>query len=155
MAGEWKKGTATFYNSYPPCCQGEPNYDPKASTNECNEYSGCKYKGAFAGVKGKLSFDEVKNRNIVAFYDDHNQAGKNGGEWWNKNVRGRKIEIRHPTTGKTMVVEALDTCGNGDCGGCCSKNSKKGGGYLLDLEWYTSERFFGKPQNGPLEWRWA
>jgi hypothetical protein len=27
----------------------------------------------------------------------------------------------------------VDTCGNSDCGGCCTKNAK--GGYLVDMEY--------------------
>ncbi len=35
------KGTAqlTNYNSYAPCCPKNPNYDPKASKEECDDYS--------------------------------------------------------------------------------------------------------------------
>ena len=158
--GAWKKGYATYYNSYPACCKDSPTYSSSASKSECSDYSGCKYMGQFAGVKGKLSHDEVKQRNIVAFYDDHHQSGtgKEPQAWWNKNAKGKKIEIKNPSSGKTMVVEVLDTCGNHDCpknGGCCHNNSQKGDGYLLDLEGYTSERFWGKQQNGELQWRWV
>jgi len=116
--------------------------------------------GQFAGVKGKLSYDDVKKRNIVAFYDDHHQNGTGKGpqDWWNKNAKGKKIEIKNPSSGKTLVVDVLDTCGNHDCpenGGCCHRNSSKGGGYLLDLEGFTSQRFWGKQQNGKLQWRWV
>lgn len=155
--GSWKKGYATWYNSYPACCKDSPNYDPKASTSECSHYSGCKYMGKFAGYKGTMSYADVKKKNIVAFYDDHHQNGskKSASSWWNANAKNKSIQIKNPSTGKIMDVEVLDTCGNHDCNNCCSKNSKKGGGYLLDLEGNTATRFWGSQKNGELEWRWV
>ena len=35
----------TWYESYPRCCKDSPNYDPKAPTDECTKYDGCKWKG--------------------------------------------------------------------------------------------------------------
>lgn len=154
-SGSWKRGYATWYNSYPACCKKSPIYDKKASKSECKDYSGCKYMGKFAGYKGTMPHSEVKKRNIVAFYDDAHQSGKGAMSWWRKNAKGKKIEIRHPSSGKTMVADVLDTCGNHDCNNCCSRNSKKGGGYLLDLEGYTAKRFWGSQKNGTLEWRWV
>ena len=154
-SGSWKDGYATWYNSYPACCKDSPTYSKSASKSECSDYSGCKYMGKFAGYNGKMQHDEVKRRNIVAFYDDANQKGKGAMSWWNEHAKNKKIEIRNPSSGKTMVVEVLDTCGNHDCNNCCSKNSQKGGGYLLDLEGYTATRFWGEQKNGKLQWRWA
>lgn len=155
--GEWNTGYATWYNSYPACCKDSPTYDKNADTKECTQYSGCKYMGRFAGYKGQMSHSDVKNTNIVAFYDDAHQGGskKEASSWWNANAKNKEIEIRHPASGKIMKVKVMDTCGNHDCGGCCSRNAKKGGGYLLDLEGYTATRFWGSQKNGTLEWRWV
>ena len=49
----------TYYNSYPFCCPKSPNYDPNAPTDECDDYSGCKYMGDFAAI-GHKSIDYVK-----------------------------------------------------------------------------------------------
>ena len=160
--GEWKQAYATYYYSYPPCCPKAPNYDPKAPKDECDDYSGCKYMGQFAGIDGKLSIDAVKVRNIAAFFDDsHQRTETDKQKWWTANVKGKKIEIRNGTTGKPIIVELLDTCGNYDCKGegkygCCSQNALKGGGILIDLEYNTAKRFWGaKPRNGKIQWRWA
>lgn len=156
-SGDWKKGYATWYNSYPKCCKDSPSYDSSASKSECDDYSGCKYMGKFAGYKGTMSYNDVKKKNIVAFYDDHHQNGskKDANSWWNAHAKNKSIQIRNPDSGKIMDVDVLDTCGNHDCNNCCSKNSKKGGGYLLDLEGHTAERFWGSQKNGELEWRWT
>ena len=54
------QGTAsfTYYDSYPACCPDNPNYNPKAPTGECDDYSGCKYSGDFAAI-GHKSFSYV------------------------------------------------------------------------------------------------
>lgn len=153
-SGGWQSANATYYTSYPACCKNAPNYDPKASKTECTQYSGCDYMGQFAGVNGKLSYSQVRSKNIVAFYSDANQ--KSGGmSWWNKNVKGRKLYVRNPKTGKTLLVEALDTCGNSDCNGCCSKSSR--GGTLIDFEENTAKRFYGGKIQGEarVQWKWA
>jgi hypothetical protein len=49
----------TFYSSYPTCCRNSPNYDSRASTEECADYSGCTYLGDFAAI-GTQSFDYVR-----------------------------------------------------------------------------------------------
>jgi hypothetical protein len=152
----WKKAAATHYTSYAACCKKNPNYDPKASTVECDQYSACSYPGLFIGVDCKVPIDNVKNTNIAAFYDDANQKTDNM-NWWRENVKGKQLYIRNPATKRVMLVYALDTCGNKDCGGCCSKNSKKGGGFLIDLEENTAKRFYdGKVQDESIiEWKWA
>jgi hypothetical protein len=50
----------TWYTSYPKCCKDQPNYDPKAPTQECTQYSGCVYAGIFAAV-GKRDFSFVES----------------------------------------------------------------------------------------------
>ena len=59
----------TWYSSYAFCCPDNPNYDPKASKEECDDYSACEYAGDFAAI-GHKSFDYVKSNNLVAFYDN-------------------------------------------------------------------------------------
>jgi hypothetical protein len=161
-SGEWKGAYATYYESYPPCCKKSPNYDPSADKTECTRYSGCEYAGQFAGVSGKLSYDQVKTRNIISFYDATNQskgacAQKNKEcPWWNQNAKNKKLFIRNPATGKELEVEALDTCNDADCGGCCTKNAKLNGGTLIDIEHNTALRFWGgKLKNGKIQWRWS
>jgi hypothetical protein len=147
--GGWNKAYATHYTSYPACCPQGPNYDPSAPKGECKNYSGCKYMGKFAGVKGTLKLEEVRDRNIVAFFK---KGDKNA---W-KRVKGKKLRVRNPNNGNTLEVEALDTCGDNDCNGCCSKNASKGGGVLIDFESHTAQRFWGgKPRNGVIEWQYV
>jgi hypothetical protein len=146
--GGWNKAYATHYTSYPACCPQGPNYDPSAPKGECKNYSGCKYMGKFAGVQGTLRYEEVQNRNIVAFF-------KKGDKKAWKRIKGKKLRVRNPENGNTLEVEALDTCGDKDCNGCCSKNASKGGGVLIDFESHTARRFWGgKPRNGVIEWQY-
>jgi hypothetical protein len=49
----------TFYQIYPKCCVGYPNYDPTASTIECTDYSGCVHPGKFNAI-GQRSLDFVQ-----------------------------------------------------------------------------------------------
>lgn len=160
--GEWKDAYATYYTSYPACCPKSPNYSSSANKSECDDYSGCEYLGKFAGVSGKLSFEEVKTKNIVSFFDAANQGkgacAKKNKEcpWWNQHAKNKKLEIRNPATKKRIVVEALDTCNNADCSSCCTKNAKKGEGTLIDIEEWTAKRFWGgAPRNGKIQWRWV
>jgi len=152
----WQNALATSYASYPACCPNSPTYDRNADKSECDDFSGCQYLGTFAGANHVFSLNEVKSTNIVAFYDDRNQ--KNDGEdspWWKKNIAGKKLQVRNPANGQQLVVTALDTCGNDDCDGCCTTNSK--GGILLDFEFYTCQRLFGPNSDcdGPVQWQWA
>lgn len=147
--GGWKKATATFYNSYPACCEGSPTYKPGASRTECDEFSGCTYMGQFAAL-GKKDYDWVRNNNITAFFE----VGQSDATWKSKWAN-KTLTIRNPSTGKTMDVLVADTCGDGDCGGCCTSNAKKNGGALVDLEYHTAKRFWGSsvPGLSVLEWR--
>jgi len=49
----------------------------------------------------------------------------------------------------------VDTCDDGDCSGCCSKNANKNGGTLVDLEYHSAKRFYGGKIEGlaPIEWK--
>lgn len=40
--------------------------------------------------------------------------------------------------------QVVDTCDDDDCDGCCTANAAGAGGLLIDLEWNTAERFWGK-----------
>ena len=126
-----KKAALTTYTSYAACCKNNPNYDPKASKEECDDYSACKYSGDFAAI-GHKSFDWVKTHNIVAFYDDSDPTGKN----FKKKYGNKTIHLTK--NGKTFDA---DTCGNKDCNGCCRKNSKNG--YLVDIEYWTVMKNLG------------
>ena len=161
--GDWKPAYATYYESYPACCKKAPNYSPTANKSECSDYSGCQYMGQFSGVSGRLSFDQVKVRNIVSFYDAANQskgacAQKNKEcPWWIQNAKNKKLAIKNPATGKVLEVEALDTCNDADTNSAdCTKNAKMNGGTLIDIENFTATRFWGgKPRNGKILWRWV
>merc|ERR1711959_750240 len=74
----WTTATWTYYDSYPACCPDNPNYDPKAPTDECDDYSGCKYSGDFAYIDHK-SFKWVQSHNIVAFFSTHGDNESYGG----------------------------------------------------------------------------
>ena len=56
-----------------------------------------------------------------------------------------------------IIFEAtvLDTCADSDCGGCCTRNAKKGGGFLIDMEAYTVQRHLGSlsKADGTIEWQ--
>ncbi len=50
---------------------------------------------------------------------------------------------------KSIRVTVIDTCGDQDCGGCCTQN-KGDADALIDLEKYTYQRF-GVP-DGTIQW---
>ena len=149
-SGTWQKATATYYTSYPECCD-----DKTADQTECRDYSGCKYQGQFAAFSEKKSKSWVQKNDIVAFYQAPNS--KNRKEWGSK-WKNKRLRIRNPKNGKTMEVAVVDTCDDGDCGGCCSKNANRNGGYLVDLEWHTAKRFYdtnNPPGMQTIEWQTA
>ena len=123
----------TYYISYAPCCPGGPWYDPNADKTECSDYSACRYLGLFAASDRKLSWDEVKNSNIIAFFDRRNSFSR----YAKKNVRLWK-------NGKSLDAVILDTCGDADCNGCCSRNSDPSTGFLVDIEYWTALKLFNK-----------
>jgi hypothetical protein len=134
----WRTAQLTTFTSYPACCPKSPVYDPKAPTDECDDYSGCKYMGDFAAIDHK-SFSYVKSHDLVAFYDDHDRSGKS----FNKNYGGKTIQLKKG--GNTFSALIADTCGNSDCDGCCTQNSKHG--FLVDIEYWTTVRRIGGPDN--------
>lgn len=145
--GSWKKATATWYTSYPECC-----HNKNVDQSECDDYSGCKYEGMFAAFDGKKSKDWVESNNIVAFYASPNSQNR---KEWDKKWKNKRLRIKNPKTGKTLDVTVVDTCDDGDCSGCCSKNANKNGGFLIDLEKNTAKRFYGNKVEGltAIEWQ--
>lgn len=120
----WKTAAKTEYTSFP---------DP--GSPECIEYSGCDYMGMFAACAKTATEEWVASHNIVAAFPDfatlslHDLCLKSGS--------------------KTIVVTVIDTCGDSDCGGCCTRN-KGAADQLIDIESYTAARF-GVP-DGRIQW---
>ena len=147
-AGQSTSGSAsfTYYDSYPMCCPDSPNYDPSYPTEECDDYSGCKYMGDLAAFQsesnpdGHVSLEYVMTHNLIAFYDDSDRTGKN----WASHYANKTVQVTKEYNGKTYSFNCsiADTCGNRDCSNCCSRNSKPSG-YLVDMEYYTVLRNFG------------
>jgi hypothetical protein len=120
----WNTANKTNYTSYP---------DP--GSEECIKYSGCKYRGLFSACGDqRKSLAWVKAHNIAAFFPLGRMA------LHNLCLRSGK---------KTMEVTVYDTCGDADCGGCCTRNRGRADA-LIDLESFTNERF-GVP-DGRIEW---
>jgi hypothetical protein len=133
-------GTAqlTTFTSYPECCPDSPVFDPNAPTDECDDFSGCQFMGDFAAI-GHKSFSYVKKHDLVAFYDDSDPDGNN----FLSDYGGKTIRLTKD--GHTFNALIADTCGNDDCDGCCSENSQ--GGFLVDMEFWTTKRRIGGPDN--------
>eukprot|EP00927_Polykrikos_kofoidii_P060299 TRINITY_DN55310_c0_g1_i1.p2 TRINITY_DN55310_c0_g1~~TRINITY_DN55310_c0_g1_i1.p2 ORF type:complete len:199 (-),score=32.81 TRINITY_DN55310_c0_g1_i1:242-775(-) len=132
----WNEATWTAYESWPRCCKGSPNYDPSAPTDECTEDSGCSYQGQFAyhqcsGKDGACSLHWVRGHDIVSFFTTSGE---------HKHYKDKRIRLQ--AKGKTVEVLVADTCGDGDCDGCCTRNAKKHGGSLIDMEFYTVQRYW-------------
>jgi hypothetical protein len=145
-ASGWRKAQLTTFTSYPACCPGSPVYDPSAPTDECDDYSGCKWMGDFAAI-GHKSFSYVKSHDLVAFYDDADPDGRD----FDDKYGGKTIQLSK--NGQTFNALIADTCGNDDCDGCCTHNSKRG--FLVDMEYWTTERRIGGPDNadGTIQFR--
>ena len=123
----------TTYYSYPCCCKGNPNYSPQCDTTECDDYDGCKWSGDFAYIDHK-SYDWVASHSIVAFF-----ALKDNRKYANKNLM-----VLDTHSGKNFTVLVGDTCGDDDCGGCCTKGAEGAGGFLIDMEVETLARHYPK-----------
>jgi hypothetical protein len=135
----WRTASLTTFTSYPACCPNSPVYDPNAPTDECDDFSGCKYMGEFAAI-GHKSFSYVKSHDLVAFYDNRDPDGNN----FDQNYGGKHIQLQK--NGTTFTALIADTCGNSDCDGCCEQNSQPSG-YLVDMEYWTTVRRIGGPDN--------
>ncbi len=119
----WKTGRKTNYTSYP-----EPG------SEECIVYNGCTWAGQFAHCSGVRSEAWVASRDIAAVFPD---AG----------LAGHDLCLRAGE--RVMVVTAIDTCGDSDCDGCCTRN-KGDADALIDLESYTNARW--GLADGAVEW---
>ena len=120
----WKTASKTEYTSYP---------DP--GSPECIQYSGCDYLGMFAACSNTASEAWVSAHNIVAAFPDFNTL--------------KLHDLCLKSGNKTIVVTVIDTCGDSDCGGCCTQN-KGTADELIDIESYTAARF-GVP-DGRIQW---
>ena len=120
----WRSANKTNYTSYP---------DP--GSEECVKYNGCMWAGQFAACDAKQSEAWVSEHDIVAAFPDFDA------------LKLHDLCLRRGT--KTIVVTVLDTCGDDDCGGCCTQN-RGSADELIDVESYTDARW-GVP-DGPIEW---
>ena len=119
----WKTAVTTNYESYP---------DP--GSEECLIYNGCEWMGQFAMCDEVKSEAWVKSHNIVAFFPLDNMG---------------LHDICLKSGSKSIRVTVLDTCGDSDCGGCCTAN-KGNAEALIDLEKFTYQRF-GVPDD-TIQW---
>ena len=119
----WKSAKKTNYESY-----------PAPGSDECVKFNGCAYLGQFQACENTMPESWVKSHNIAAVFPLQGLALHN-------------LCVR--SGGKTLVVTAIDTCGDSDCGGCCTKN-RGAADRLIDLEKYTNQRF--GVADGDIEW---
>ncbi len=127
------------------CCPSSPNYDPLYPTEECDDYSGCEYMGDLAAFQsesnpdGHVSIEYIEAHNLVSFFDNSDPQGNS----WATDYANRTIQIIKNYGGSTVIFNATiaDTCGNRDCSGCCTTNSRPSG-FLVDMEYYTVMRNF-------------
>jgi hypothetical protein len=121
----WKTGAKTNFTSY-----------PAPGSAECIQYSGCLYEGMFAACNKTEPLSWVMSHNIVAAFPDFTA------------LKLHDLCLKS-STGKTIVVTVLDTCGDGDCNGCCTKN-KGTADELIDVESFTDTRW--GVQDGRIQW---
>ncbi len=120
----WRTGTHTWYESYP---------DP--DSEECIDYNGCYWEGMFAACSDKMPEDWVAAHNIVAAFPDFNE------------LKLHDLCLR--SGNKYLIATVIDTCGDDDCGGCCTENMGTNE-QLIDLESYTEQRWGVSAWN--IEW---
>jgi hypothetical protein len=120
----WKTARKTWYESYP---------DP--GSEECVKYNGCTWAGQFAACEGKKPEAWVESRNIVAAFPGFDALALH--------------DLCLKSGDKTIVVTVLDTCGDADCDGCCTKNQGDADA-LIDLEKHTNARW--GVQDGQIQW---
>lgn len=121
----WKTGSKTNFTSY-----------PAPGSDECIKYSGCLYEGMFAGCNKTEPLAWVMTHNIVAAFPDFTA------------LKLHDLCLKS-STGKTIVVTVLDTCGDSDCSGCCTQN-KGTADELIDVESFTNMRW--GVQDGRIQW---
>jgi hypothetical protein len=120
----WKTANKTNFTSYP-----EPG------SAECIQYSGCMYEGQFAACDQTETLNWVKTHNIVAVFPDLN------------TLKLHDLCLKSGT--KTIVVTAIDECGDNDCNGCCTQN-KGNKDELIDVESFTNDKW--GVDDGPIQW---
>ncbi len=120
---EWHSANKTNYESYP---------DP--GSEECIEYNGCEWAGQFAYCDGTMDEDWVAAKNIASVFPSTGLV---------------RHDLCLRSGSHTIVVTAIDTCGDSDCGGCCTENLGSAD-RLIDLEKYTNQRW--GVEDGPIEW---
>jgi hypothetical protein len=113
----WKTANETVFESYPP-----------PGSAECIQYSGCMYEGQFQECSKTVPKSWVQSHNIVSVFPDISKYAYHD------------LCLRDDTTGKTIVVIALDTCADSDCSGCCTQN-RGSANELIDVEINTDSRF--------------
>ena len=89
----------------------------------------------FAGCNKTEPLAWVMSHNIVAAFPDFKTLGLHD------------LCLKSGT--KTIVVTVYDTCGDNDCGGCCTDN-KGTADALIDIESYTNARW--GVQDGRIQW---
>ncbi len=119
----WRTANKTNYESYP---------DP--GSEECIEYNGCEWAGQFAYCDGTMSEEWVAERNIASVFPSTGLV---------------RHDLCLRSGSNTIVVTAIDTCGDSDCDGCCTENLGDAD-RLVDLEKYTNERW--GVEDGPIQW---
>jgi hypothetical protein len=120
----WKTANKTWYTSYP---------DP--GSEECIKYSGCMYAGQFSACDDTKPEAWVSAHNIVAAFPDFASL--------------QLHDLCLKSSDKTIVVTVLDTCGDADCGGCCTQNQGDAD-ELIDVESYTNDRW--GVEDGQIQW---
>merc|ERR1712039_658583 len=141
----WTAASWTWYKSYAECCPDNPNYDPNADNSECELYNACRWSGYFAYVNGQRPYEWVASTDIIAFFSSYGD---------NQAYGNKRLRMKINTT--VLEAEVLDTCGDSDCNGCCTRNSQPSG-YLLDMEEHTVVRYFGylNAAYGQICWQFA
>lgn len=129
---DWQEADLTWFSSY-----------PEAGSDECRNYNGCEWAGKFAGVSSKKLETWVAAHNIAAVHEDFYDEYK--GKW---------LVIRNTETRNNIKAQVLDMCSDSDCDGCCTRNMQETG-FLIDLEKYTAERFFGDDDLGNTSVDWC
>lgn len=119
----WQTGKKTNYTSYP---------DPGGE--ECIKYNGCMWAGYFAGCNGQQSEEWVEATNIAAVFPFG-------------DLSGHQLCVKSGET--VIIVNAIDTCGDDDCDGCCTRN-RGNADALIDLESFTNQRW--GLIDGPVQW---
>jgi hypothetical protein len=120
----WKTARKTNYISYP---------DP--GSEECVVYNGCMWAGWFAGCSDQQSETWVSEHNLAAMFPNFG------------DLAHHEVCIR--SGDHAMIVNVIDTCGDSDCGGCCTSNQGDTDA-LVDLESHTNARW--GLQDGEIEW---